>query len=103
MDNISLSQLASISDLQRDYASLVEKVKRLAQPLFLLRRNRPEAVLISVPAYEKLIENNRMYEEKLAQEAIDEFEKDRKTGKLFLGKKGSDLFKKSPHTTPKNA
>ncbi|PIU03737.1 hypothetical protein COT44_01505 [Candidatus Shapirobacteria bacterium CG08_land_8_20_14_0_20_39_18] len=93
MDNISLSQLASISDLQRDYASLVEKVKKLAQPLFLLRRNQPEAVLISVPVYEELIEKGRLYEEKLAQEAIVEFEKDRKTGKLFLGTKGSDLFK----------
>lgn len=93
MNTLTVSQLVSISELQRDYASLVEKVKKLAQPLFLLRRNEPEAVLISVPAYEELAEKGRLYEEKLALEAIAEFGKDRKAGKLFVGKKGSDLFK----------
>lgn len=90
---VSMSQLVSISELQRDYASLVERIKKIAQPLFLLRRNQPEAVLISVPAYEELAEKSRLYEERLALEAIAEFEKDRKAGRLFVGKTGSDLFK----------
>lgn len=93
MNTLTISQLVSISELQRNYASLVEKVKKLAQPLFLLRRNEPEAVLISVAAYEELAEKSRLYEEKLALEAIEEFEKDKKVGKLFVGKTGSDLFK----------
>jgi PHD/YefM family antitoxin component YafN of YafNO toxin-antitoxin module len=92
MDSISLSQLVSISDLQRDYASLVEKVKKLAQPLFLLRRNQPEAVLISVPVYEKLIENSRLYEEKLAIDAIAKFEKAKKEGNLLIATKAEDLL-----------
>lgn len=93
MNTITFSQLVSVSDLQRDYASLIEKIKKMAKPLFLLRRNQPEAVLISVPVYEELAEKSRLYEEQLALEAIAEFEKDRKAGKLLVGKTASDLFK----------
>lgn len=93
MSTLTVSQLVSISELQRNYASLIERIKKLAQPLFLLRRNEPEAVLISVPAYEELAEKSRLYEETLALEAIEEFERDKKEGKLFAGKTGRDLFK----------
>lgn len=85
--------MVSISELQRDYASLVERVKKLAKPLFLLRRNEPEAVLVSVPVYEELAEKSRLYEEKLALEAIAEFEEDKKAGRLLVGTKAEDLFK----------
>jgi len=93
MNTLTVSQLVSISELQRNYASLVEKIKKIAGPLFLLRRNQPEAVLISVPVYEELAKKSRLYEEKLAIEAIEEFEKDRKANKLFRGKTAGDLFK----------
>lgn len=95
MNTLTVSQLVSISELQRDYASLVEKIKKLAKPLFLLRRNKPEAVLVSVPVYEELVEKSRLYEEKLALGAIAEFEKDRKAGRLLIAKKPEDLFKKT--------
>ena len=36
---------------------------------------------------------NRLYEEKLALEAIAEFEKDKKAGRLLSGTKAEDLFK----------
>ncbi|MBL7159867.1 type II toxin-antitoxin system Phd/YefM family antitoxin [Candidatus Microgenomates bacterium] len=93
MNTLTVSQLVSISELQRNYAFLVKKIKKIAKPLFLLRRNQPEAVLISVPVYEELAKKSRLYEEKLAIEAIEKFEKDRKAGKLFRGKTASDLFK----------
>ncbi len=93
MNTLSLSQLASISDLQRDYNSLVEKAKKFAQPLVLLRRNQPEAILLSVDAYEDLVANKQLYEEKMALEAIASFEKDKKAGKLMVAKKAEDLFK----------
>ena len=93
MNTLSISQLVSISELQRDYASLVKRIKKMAQPLLLLRRNEPEAVLISVPAYEDLIEKKILYEEKMAIEAIVDFEKEKKAGKLLIAKKPEDLFK----------
>lgn len=94
MSTLTVSQLVSISELQRNYASLVERIKRRAKPLFLLRRNEPEAVLISVPVYEELAEKSRLYEEKLAFEAISEFEKEKKAGRLLVAQKPEDLFRK---------
>ncbi|OGH23598.1 MAG: hypothetical protein A2698_00405 [Candidatus Levybacteria bacterium RIFCSPHIGHO2_01_FULL_42_15] len=94
MNTLNVSQLVSISELQRDYASLVKKIKKMAKPLFLLRRNEPQAVLISVPIYEELLEKKRLYEERLAMEAVVDFEKDKKAGKLLIAKKPEDLFKK---------
>jgi len=93
MNTLTISQLASISDLQRNYTDLIERIKKLAKPLFLLRRNQPEAVLISVKDYEELVEKKRLYEERQAFEAIAEFDKDKKAGKLLVGRKASDLFK----------
>ena len=93
MNILSVSQLASISDLQRDYNSLLAKIKKLAKPIVLLRRNKPEAVLLSVKNYEELVENKRLCEEKMALEAIADFEKERKAGRLLVGTKAEDLFK----------
>jgi len=93
MNISSISQLASISDLQRDYNSLLEKIKKLAQPVLLLRRNKPEAVLLSVKSFEDLIEKKRLFEEKMVLEIIEKFEKDKKAGRLLVGTKAEDLFK----------
>jgi prevent-host-death family protein len=93
MNNITLNQLASVSDLQRNYTSLLLKVKKLAKPLILLRRNEPEAVLVSVPHYEELVEKKRLYEEQEALKMIDAFEKDKKAGRLLTANTPDDLFK----------
>lgn len=93
MNYLSLDQLASVSELQRNYLSLIEKVKKIAKPLFLLRRNEPEAVLISISEYQDMAEKKRLYEESEALRAIESFEKDKKGKRLFSGKTASDLLK----------
>lgn len=95
MNTLLTYQLASVSELQRDYLSLIQKIKKLAQPLFLLRRNQPQAVLISVGAFQELVEKGQLYEEKLALEAITEFKKEKTAGKLLVAKKPEDLFKRT--------
>lgn len=90
--NISLSQLASISDLQRDYNSLIQRIKKFSEPVFLLRRNKPEAVLVSVEVYEKLLKEKEEYEEALALISIKHFESEKKRGKLRIGNKVADLI-----------
>lgn len=93
MNTLSVSQLVSISELQRDYSALIEKLKKLAKPLYLLRRNKPEAVLVSVDEYEDLVEKKRLYEEQIILKEIEFFEKEKKAGRLFVANKGSGLFK----------
>ena len=90
--NISLSQLASISDLQRDYNGLIQRIKKFSEPVFLLRRNKPEAVLVSVDVYENLLNEKKKYEETLALLSIKEFETDKKKGKIRAGNSVSDLI-----------
>lgn len=93
MNYLSLSQLVSVSELQRNYNSLLETVKKIGKPLILLRRNQPEAVLISVKTYQDLTEKKRLYEEKVALDTIINFEKEKKKGKLLAATKAEDLFK----------
>lgn len=93
MTTVTLNQLVSVSDLQKNYANLIEKVKKLAKPIILLRRNEPEAVLISVSHYEDLVEKRKLYEEGLALNTIAEFEKEKKAGRLIVSNNPSDLFK----------
>jgi prevent-host-death family protein len=92
MNNISLSQLVSISDLQRNYNDLVQRIKKFSEPIYLLRRNKPEAVLVSVDVYEKLVNEKQKYEEVLALMSIKDFESEKKKGKLKMGNKVSDLI-----------
>lgn len=93
MSTLTLSQLASVSDLQRNYNGLIDRVKKLSLPVFLLRRNEPEAVLVSVAEYNNMAEKISLFEETDTLRAVEEFEKDKKFGKLFTGKSGKDLFK----------
>lgn len=41
-------------DLQRDYRKILELVKKTNQPAILYKYNQPEAVLLSLSAYEEL-------------------------------------------------
>lgn len=91
--DFTLSQLASVSDLQRNYNGLLEKVRSLMGPIVLLRRNQPEAVILSIDEYKNLTEKTRIYEENEALKAIASFEKDRKEGKLMTATRAEDLFK----------
>ena len=91
--DFTFSQLASVSDLQRNYNSLLTKIRNMAGPIVLLRRNQPEAVMLSIDDYKNLTEKTRIYEENEALKAIASFEKDRKEGKLITLKSGRDLFK----------
>lgn len=93
MDISTAYQLASISDLQRDYLSLLDKVKKLARPLLLLKHNKPEAVLVSVKEYEDLAKKRRLYEEGMILKEITYFEKEKKAGRLKVAYKAEDLFK----------
>jgi len=96
MDSLSSfpsSQLAPVSDLQRNYAFLIQKVKETKLPLWVLKNNKPEAVLISPEIFEGFLLKLRQFEEQEALTAISFYEKEKKMGKLKKTKKISSLFK----------
>jgi len=84
--------MASISDLQRDYAALVKQVKKSGQPLLVLKKNKLEAVLMSPDTYKKIMEKIDKYEEKMALEAIFLYEEEKRKGELKKVKTMDELF-----------
>jgi len=95
MDNqiSSIPQFVSVSDLQRDYPSLLKQLKKSQKPLLVLKKNVLEAVMLSPEAYKILQEKITEYEEKDALEAIRIYEEEKKAGKLKVAKRASDFFK----------
>lgn len=90
---LSIPQFVSVSDLQRDYPSLLKQLKKSQKPLLVLKNNVLEAVMLSPEAYKILQEKITEYEEKDALEAIRIYEEEKKAGKLKVAKRASDFFK----------
>lgn len=93
MNNSVFPPVASVSDFQRKYKKLIEQVKRTGGPLFVLKKNKLEAVLLSPQKYEEFERKSREHEEELALQAIADFEKAKKERKLLVGHHADDLFK----------
>lgn len=92
MDNFRIPQLASVSDLQRDYAALIKKAQQSGSPLLVLKKNRLEAVLLSTVSFEELVKKAKLYEEKQALEAIASYEDEKQKGKLKKMRNLNELF-----------
>ena len=78
-----LPQVVSTSDLQRRSGRVIDRVKESTQPYFVVRNNKPQAVILSVDQYEELKRKQREWELMDAKEAIRAAEKAQKEGKLI--------------------
>ncbi|MEK7164945.1 MAG: type II toxin-antitoxin system Phd/YefM family antitoxin [Patescibacteria group bacterium] len=77
-----LPATASVQEMQRNYRKLLDKVKSSRRPLFLLRNNFPEAVIVDVQSWEELASRVVAQEEAAAQAAVEAFDKAKREGKL---------------------
>ena len=77
-----LPATASAQEIQRNYRKLLDKVKTSRRPLFLLRNNFPEAVIVDVKSWEELAARVIANEEAEALAAIENFTRAKKEGKL---------------------
>lgn len=48
-------QTASIHEIQRSYRALFNKIKERKEPLYLLKNNKPEVVVIDYSAWENIV------------------------------------------------
>lgn len=92
MNNSIIPQIVSVSELQRNYAALIEKAKRSGQPLLVLRKNKLEIILLNSTLFEEMARKAKLYEEKQALEAIAAYETEKKKGKLKKMKNTEELF-----------
>lgn len=95
MNNLGFTptDLVSVSDLQRNYAHLLARLNLSQKPLLVLKKNKPEAVIVLPEIFSLLVEKLRQYEEEKALEAIGIYEKEKKEKKLRKLKTIRELFK----------
>ncbi|OGK21463.1 hypothetical protein A3C23_05010 [Candidatus Roizmanbacteria bacterium RIFCSPHIGHO2_02_FULL_37_13b] len=91
-NNQIFPEYVSVSDLQRNYADVLAKMKKCSQPVFILKKNKLEAVIINPLFYAQLIRQNQDTEEKMALKAIGIYQKEKKAKKLKKLSKAADLF-----------
>ena len=93
MNNIQADTLISVSELQRHYPSLLKKAKKSGVPLWLLKKNKPTAVLLDNDLFEKIAETARLYEQAEAQAAIFGYQQEKAAGNLKKMKSINSLFR----------
>jgi|GEM_PF-1213423 len=87
-----IPKTASARELQTQYRKLLNEVKETHEPIVIMSNNKQEAVIIDIDTYERLREVERKQEKLELLEAIKEYEKDKKEGKLITLNPG-DLLK----------
>lgn len=78
-----MPKTASVSDLQRDYVSLLSYVEKTKEPLVILKDNQPRVALVDIGELEKLYILKRLADYEVAK----------KTGKLLTATSVDELFK----------
>lgn len=75
-------QTVSVQDLQKNYRKALDLTKSSGKPLFILKNNKAEAVVIDMESWKTLVEKLQAKELKTAIAAIQNYKKEKKTGKL---------------------
>ena len=93
MNNLSyIPQFVSVSDLQRNYPTLLKTLKISKKPLLILKKNDLEAVILTPDLYQSMMEKIQVYDEKEALLAISNYKKDKANKKLKKIKSIRELF-----------
>jgi len=93
MNNLSyIPQFVSVSDLQRNYPTLLKTLKMTKKPLLVLKKNDLEAVILTPDLYQSMMEKIQVYDEKEALLAISNYKKEKAAKKLKKMKSIKELF-----------
>ena len=74
----------SVSDIQRNYRSIIDKINKTKEPVVLMRRNKAVGVVVDLITFEKMRIAKSRWEEEDTRKAIAVAEKELKAGKLKL-------------------
>ena len=84
-------QTATATQLQRSPRDVIRRVKASKEPLFIMRNNTVELVILDASLWDR--KTKELWEQKQLRKAVAAYEKDRKGGKLKTLKGNlSDLF-----------
>lgn len=67
--NINMPQTTTVTDLQRNFRKVVNKVKRLNQPMVVMSRNKPSFVIIDYQKFQDM-QSKTSYNQEGGQKSI---------------------------------
>lgn len=91
-DSLEIPQIASVSDLQKGYASLIARSKKGNKPLLILRNNKLEAILLNPELYKDLVARAQKIEKQEVAVALSVYHNEKKLRKLKKMKSVDELF-----------
>ncbi len=91
-DSQDLPEFASVSQLQRNYAGLLERLKSATNKILILKKGKLEAVIVSPDYFRELLKRTATQEEREALKAIGMYKDEKKHKKLHQLKKPDELF-----------
>lgn len=72
----------SVQQIQRNYRKIFDEVMTEQEPVIILNNNKPEVVVVEIHQFEVMQQKAEQYELEMARKAIEEFQKEKKRGKL---------------------
>jgi len=90
--DITFGNIASASDIQKDYRRIFNRVKRTKQPVVIMRGNRPEVAVVDFKTLEEINKKLEQVEVADTLQAITQGEKEIKAGKTKVAKSLANLL-----------
>lgn len=90
--DISLSNIVSTSDIQKNYRKIFNRVIKTRKPVVVMRGNQPEVAVVDMKTLDELQKKIKEIELAQALEAIGIAQEEARSGKLKILKPG-DLTK----------
>ena len=91
--DISLSNVVSASDIQKNYRKIFDRVKRTKEPVVVMRGKKPEIVMMDIKTLDELNKKIEELEVADALQAIEEGERELREGKTKIAKSLTDLLR----------
>lgn len=91
--NIPLSNIVSVSELQKDYRKVINKAKRTNKPVLVMRGNDPEVAVMDIKVLEDMEKKLEELEIEETLRAVEAGEKEYSESKTKTTKSLLDLLK----------
>jgi PHD/YefM family antitoxin component YafN of YafNO toxin-antitoxin module len=89
---ITMPPIAQVTEVQKNYRTLFDQVKRSGLPLFLLRKNKPDVVILEPTFFQEIMYKADLYEEELALNRIKKGQQEHKQGRSKILRTIVDLM-----------
>lgn len=88
----TLTQIATVADLQRNYRPLITSLKKSGQPLIIVSNGRPDVIIMDIDSFESREKELQDLEEKHLLSLVAEARKESKQKKTIIAKPDETLM-----------